>query len=498
MQTDLQLIRPRAIRVDRRVLVFAETVLAAILAFAAIGTRSFWLDESVSVTMAKLDWGSLVHELRVREGNMSLYHLLLFGWIRLGDSELFVRSLSALAAVATVPLGYLLTRRLAGTRAALLAGLLLAVNPMVVRYAQEARGYALCLLLVTAGSYLFVLALDRPTWPLWLGYAAVVALAGYAHDFALLIPPAHAVSLAFLRRDLVPWRKVAGAACTLVLLLVPLLYLLASNDSSGIEWATGNAPGRIFTRIHDHRPVAAAVLVAGLVATVLAWLGLRRFGVTPLNNRRSWRWAFLLSWLITPLAAVAVLAVVYRPLFVVRYFIICLPAVVILAALVVAQLLHGRIAAAAASALVAISLLGVLRWYANGESENWRHATSYVVQKTRRGDGVLFYAPYVRIPFTLYARLDHRGHRLPPPVYPSAGWRADAMRFNSYIPVTADAVRSRAAHFERIWLVVSHANLYGGTDPGYDAVRAGLAEAGFRRAAVVHFAGIDVLRYATH
>ena len=63
---------------------------------------------------------------------MGLYYVLLHGWIALGDSEFTVRALSAIFAVATIPVVYGLTRRIFRGRAALTAALLLALNSFFI------------------------------------------------------------------------------------------------------------------------------------------------------------------------------------------------------------------------------------------------------------------------------------------------------------------------------------------------------------------------------
>ena len=57
-----------------------------------------------------------------------------------GTGEFGLRSLSALAGVATVPVAYLIGVELRGRRAGLMAAALVAVNPMLLWYSQEARG----------------------------------------------------------------------------------------------------------------------------------------------------------------------------------------------------------------------------------------------------------------------------------------------------------------------------------------------------------------------
>ena len=66
---------------------------------------------------------------------------------RPANTEYGLRSLSALAGVATVPVAYLIGAELRGRRAGLMAAALVAVNPMLLWYSQEARAYALLVLL---------------------------------------------------------------------------------------------------------------------------------------------------------------------------------------------------------------------------------------------------------------------------------------------------------------------------------------------------------------
>ncbi len=476
-------------------LVGLETALAALLGLIALGRRSFWLDESVSVTLARLDLGDLLHALRVREGNMSLYHLLLWGWVRLGDTEFVTRSLSVLAVTATVPVVYLLARRLVGERPALVAGLLMAVNPMAVHYAQEARGYALCLLLVTVSVYLFVRALEEPRWIFWLGFALVAALAGYAHFFALFVPPALALSLLFLPAQAISWRRGLASAGLFALLLLPLVYLVGSSQASGVEWASGNLPGRIATKIHARPLLVAAVLLFALAVVAVAWFFLARALGARLRSRATWAVALLFLWLLVPFALVCVLAVVYKPLFVVRYLIVSLPPLVALLALGLARIRRPLLALGAVSLVVLVSLAGVVRWYQSGQSENWRGAEHYVVESAQSSDGVLFYAPYVRIPFALYLAREGDAALAPQPVYPADRWNANEMKFDGNIVMRARLVRERAASFRRVWLVTSHQELYGASDPGYEATLAGLQAAGLRASDSRSFTGIRVVRY---
>jgi len=115
-------------------MVLAATILGIILSFLLIGDKSFWLDEGISVHTAG-DWSRMLQRVFTRDINMSLYYFLLHFWLKLGDSEAVIRSLSALFAVACIPALYVLGRRLFGGRAGAIAALLLAVNPFFIEYA---------------------------------------------------------------------------------------------------------------------------------------------------------------------------------------------------------------------------------------------------------------------------------------------------------------------------------------------------------------------------
>src|ERR1700687_4994801 len=103
------------------------TIAAAVLRFHGIAAKSFWLDEGISVEIARLPWPQFFYVLRHREINMALYYFLLHFWLALGSTEGFIRGLSVLFSVATVPVLYLLGVRLFERSAGLLAAWLLAI-----------------------------------------------------------------------------------------------------------------------------------------------------------------------------------------------------------------------------------------------------------------------------------------------------------------------------------------------------------------------------------
>src|SRR5687768_2959418 len=129
----------------------------------------------------------------------ALYYGILKLWPGAASSEFVLRSLSVVCAAAAAALMAVLAARLFGRVAGFSAGVLFAVNPFVIAYAQEARMYALVALLTVIASLLFVRAIEGPSTRRWLVYAVSAVALVYAHAVAGSVLIAHAI--AFLLRS---------------------------------------------------------------------------------------------------------------------------------------------------------------------------------------------------------------------------------------------------------------------------------------------------------
>jgi 4-amino-4-deoxy-L-arabinose transferase-like glycosyltransferase len=212
-----------AVRARSRVfwIVAGLTVLAAVLRFATLGVQAYHHDEVVTASRVLRDgfWHAM-EAVGFSESAPPLYYALAWGWTQLtGTGEFGLRSLSALAGVATVPVAYLLGAELRGRRAGIVAAALVAVNPMLLWYSQEARGYALLALLTAAATLYFVRALRQSRDLVLWGVFSALALA--THYFAIFPIALEAAWL--LRRS--GRRALAGLWIVVLagLLLAPLV-----------------------------------------------------------------------------------------------------------------------------------------------------------------------------------------------------------------------------------------------------------------------------------
>lgn len=484
-----------------RLAVVAELVLGGILGSLFLGTHGLFIDESVSASLATAPWHRFVSVVSHREPNMALYYLLLRGWVVLGHSEVALRSLSVVIAVAALWVVIMLARSLFGRRAALFAGLLLAVDPLYVQFAQDVRGYSLALLLVSASCFFFVKGIrqvDPPPRLCWTAFTLVTALAAYSNFWAALVPVGQALSLAFLPPGRIPWRRLLPSAAALVVLLVPMGLLIESTDNAGTNWASGSSAGRLFTHIRASVPHAVLdLLVLALVVVVVALivLGRRRPGFGALFARQ-WPVFFTACWLVVPVAVVVMLSLVDKPLLVVRYLMVSLPAVIILVAVAIDRVVslarRGATALAAVLLVLALGLSGVFvaQWYAAGGPQDFRSVVSYISARAQPGDGVMIFALYERVGVEWYMAGSPAAEKTHP-VYPATPWGVDPLAFDSNISQPPHAVEQAASGYRRIWLIMGTADrsLY---PQGAAEVEAELREAGFTPAGTRMLRGVDV------
>jgi mannosyltransferase len=217
------------------------TVVAAALRFATLGVQSYHHDEIVTASrVLRAGFWHAMEAVGFSESAPPLYYALAWFWTQLtGTGEFGLRSLSALAGVATVPVAYLLGVELRGRRTGIAAAALVAVNPMLLWYSQEARGYALLTLLTAIAALYFVRALDHGRRRDFTGWGIVSALALATHYFAIF-PIALEAAWLLWRRG-----RAALAGLWIVALACVALAPLAIHQMSlgHAEWIGGRSLG---------------------------------------------------------------------------------------------------------------------------------------------------------------------------------------------------------------------------------------------------------------
>ena len=234
-------------------LLLAIVVLGGLLRVFQIGDKGLWIDEAFSIWLGCQPVGEMLGWVIHIDQHPPLYYLLLHFWMALGDDAATVRAFSALCGTLTIPIIYLLGRRLADEKVGLLAALILAVSPFHVRLAQETRMYTVLALNVSLALYALARLLTDPRstevrlgqqivdlWRTWQATRAAEREAppettGHGRDFQgiatrVSAPTRHCwLSLRAIETDLAWLGYIVFTAATLLSHNAAVLFPVATN-----------------------------------------------------------------------------------------------------------------------------------------------------------------------------------------------------------------------------------------------------------------------------
>jgi uncharacterized membrane protein len=452
-------------------------VVAGVLAAGLVSyfwTRSdLWLDEALSVNIARLPFGQLDHALR-HDGAPPLYYALLHVWsAALGSGDWAVRSLSGVCMVGTAIALWFGGRRVADRAGGWIAVMLVASNPYAIRYATETRMYALEMLLVAWGILAFRRALESPTAGRLAQFGLVVALLLYTQYWALyllLVVGALLVVLAWRGPSRDPARRMLLAMAIAALTFVPWLpTFLYQRAHTGTPWGTPQLPGVPIG--YTLRDFAGGDFQEGwlLLLPLLAMLLLGLFGRArddrrvelDLRTQPGARWEGIVG--AATLVVGLVLAYAAGSAFETRYSAVVFPFVVLVVARGVTTLTDPRVRAGLLAVMVVLGFVGAGRNVATDRTQAGQVAA--VLRAEAHPGDLVVYCP---------DQLGPAVHRLAPAgldevTYPDFGSPA----FVDWVDYKARLARTDPAAFARqararagshtVWLV---------TSPGYITHRA--------------------------
>ena len=192
---------------------------------------SFTRDESATLAAVHRSFPQLVSMLGHVDVVHGAYYALIWVVVRIGGSgEFALRLPSAIAMAVAAAMVTLLGRRLVSSWAGLAAGLTFAFLPQVSWFAENAREGAVLTALACVASYCLLRALQQDAARgRWLaGYGVTLVALGLTNLFGLLLVVAHAVTLAWSRRE---YRVGRG-------------FVPAPHRSSPPPWAARTPPRR--------------------------------------------------------------------------------------------------------------------------------------------------------------------------------------------------------------------------------------------------------------
>lgn len=305
-----------------------------------LGSKGLWGDEIWEV------WWSLQKPIGAMltqawaPPDLPLNFILVRLATNLGTDGAAIRLPEAILGIGTVVVVFLIARRVFGLAEAIAAALLLAVAPLQVWYAQDARPYAGISFYATLALYFFLILAEAWSWWAWLGLVLAFTLGVYNHLFGLF--PVGILGLVaivgtagraihcryvrgstksvFVRADLRFVGGVLAATAAAAVLSAPLWAGILGYLQAG-------APGEVAPPPFVVSPgfVAAQLSLygAGEGWRLYLFAGSFAIGFITTMMRRPWLAFVFGAWLCVPFIALAILQP--RHIFIPRYFLFLQP-----------------------------------------------------------------------------------------------------------------------------------------------------------------------------
>ena len=378
--------------------------LAAVLYFYQINHESLWIDEILSTRSSQ----TIIDKFGL---NRPLYFILLNVWMRFGDSEAWLRSLSVVFGLISVWLVYQLGIRLANQATGLIAALLLTLSPLVINHAQEVRMYVLSMCLGLGGSLIFMDVLEKFAISSLVGWLCLRFLAVLTTpiNILLFLPDVILLGIKFRNQKTYLlklakkwlWLLIAATVLSFIALkdiVPPLLDFLAESKQiippPGVTAFVGTITR--FTIGFLASPITGLEFVYDKFLNVyalflLGLLGLALFTARKLRSSKLW---YAAAWAFLPLGILFVLCQVYPKLWGVdRYLLFTAPYVLLLLAAGWLILLKTQRAIAIMMIVVyAIALgCGLFNYYTVQQREDWRGVTQVIQAEAKPGDALALF-----------------------------------------------------------------------------------------------------------
>ena len=384
-------------------------IVATFLFTYQLEGEGLWLDELTSLQDADQSLLAAYKENQLRP----LYYFLLMGWMRLGSSDAWLRSLSVIFAILSVFLIYRLGRRLSGEAEGLIAALLLTVSPLFINHAQEIRMYVVSLCLGLAGTLFLTDALltertQRPSQRALAGWSLFRLLAIYTVplNVTLLLPDVLIICLRFRRERAVLFSFGKWLLLLIVLWSPSILSVIQESapSSSFAAHHTDAAPPGLARLI---RPIkfftvwpfeAQENAIAALFYKVFTLLLFGLIGAALIGKRKSPALLWVTAWFILPLLPIVVFSYISTPIWVNRYLLFVIPYLFILLAAGFTRLWRQwKIAAVVFGIAYLIAAGGgLVHYYTVQERPDYKFNIATIEQYEQPGDAIVWGYHYLK------------------------------------------------------------------------------------------------------
>lgn len=399
--------------------VAALLALAAVLRFFWLGHQSIWVDEALTLIVSTPKPGYPLWTLISHNIHGPLHALVVYLVQLIHGGDAWLRMPSAVAGVAAVGVFYAWAQRWFDRPTARLAALLLALDPLHVRYSQEVRNYAFVVLFGLLACYAFDRFSDRPTRRAGVAYVLAMAAAVLSNFIAAFLFAAH-TAIYFVRHGFhgTVWKRWVSVGVLVLVLVSPWVYRVYTyidvselvtpvtpgqlDNSERLRGETTVSPSAVpytfytfaagFSLGPSLRELHEDATMRGVLShhwPVVAWVsvlfgGLFIWGLSRYRNRGR-LWFELCVYLVFPLLFTLILTWQNAKAFNPRYVLLALPAWLCFVA-AGARALPRMLSVAATAACALTMLVSLTHYYFDGNyaRDDVRSAVRYVEKQMDR------------------------------------------------------------------------------------------------------------------
>lgn len=404
----------------------AITLLGFFLRLYHLGYQSIWLDEGASFGYIQ-DTFSGTWSKAVESKQAPLHMVVLHFMNIFSSSEFSLRLPSAIFGTLTIPVTYLIGKRIFGKEEGIISAFLLSISMMHLWYSQEARMYAQMVLFASLSLYLFYVAVHDNNRKIWVLYVFFSTLAFYSHYYAVFVFIPEAIFYLLLCVSIPAYKKkslslqdipslkgfllgMLALFISTLPLMVPFIQQAISRTSGTPTWGIGQSASFLPTMLVEF---STKVPLSSVLFILLFIIGIIVAGI-----RQKEQCAYLSIYIFIPLVASYILAasMPFSP----RYLLFLLPAYLVFVSRGITSIAdwlssskktkgsspnNGTRNLIMLSFVILIFLLTVpllSQYYVTAQKEDWRSTAVYLSSLTTDGDAVVPVPNYMRQPLVYY------------------------------------------------------------------------------------------------
>ena len=247
--------------------VIVPVAVTLVLGAVYIGRASLWTDEVVTWSSSTQTIPTIFANSAHIDAMFLPYYLFMHFWFEVSWSAWWMRLPSLLAGAAAVAALVLLAQRWLPPVWSMLAGLLLALNPLFAFWTIEARPYSAVTLFAVLSTAALVAAVERGGTRLWVRYGVATLCMLLIDLIAGLLLVGQLVGIGVARR-LSVWRYMILTLACVAIAATPLA-VVSAGETGQISWIPPSTGGTFLSALLDISGGGLAELVVVLSIIIM-------------------------------------------------------------------------------------------------------------------------------------------------------------------------------------------------------------------------------------